>query len=132
MFFLVTTKVALQSGIENSFFPVLSVKQICWFSFISKSPLNRNSRLFLAAWLLALLYLLPDPQQLFVVVLSYAGRVDPHTDMLETPVLMEHCLDSPGIFKAAKVIVHVKIDAPDLRVAFQKCNQRHMGSTAQR
>lgn len=78
------------SGSENSSFPVLSVKQICWFSFISKSPLNRNSRLFLAAWLLALLYLLPDPQQLFVVVLACAGRVDAHTDMFETPVLMEH------------------------------------------
>ena len=52
--------------------------------------------------------------------------------MPETPVLMEHCLDSPGIFKAAKVIVHVEVDPPDLRVAVQKRGQRHMGSPAQR
>ena len=44
-----------------------------------------------------------DMEQLFVVVLACAGRVDPHPDMFEPLVFMEHCLDPPGIFKAAKV-----------------------------
>ena len=65
-------------------------------------------------------HFLHNMEQHFVVVLSYTGRVDAHTDMFETPVLMEHCLDPPGIFKAAKIIVHVEADATDFRVAFQK------------
>ena len=71
-------------------------------------------------------------EQHFVVVLSCTGWVDAHTDMPEPLIFMEHCLDPPGIFKAAEVIVHVEADAPDFRVSFQKCGQRHMGSAAQR
>ena len=77
-------------------------------------------------------HFLRNMEQHFVVVLSYTGRVDPHPYMFEPLIFMEHCLDPPGIFKASKVIVHVEADAPDFRVAFQKCSQRHMGSAAQR
>ena len=44
-------------------------------------------------------------EQHFVVVLPCAGWVDSHPDMSEPLIFMEHCLDPPGIFKAAKVIV---------------------------
>ena len=49
--------------------------------------------------------LFPDMLQLFVIVLSDAGRVDAHPDMLKPLILMEHGFDFPGIGKAAKIIV---------------------------
>lgn len=41
--------------------------------------------------------LFPDMLQLFVIVLSDAGRVDAHPDMLKPLILMEHGFDFPGI-----------------------------------
>ena len=69
--------------------------------------------------------------QLFVIVLSDAGRVDAHPDMLKPLILMEHGFDFPGIGKATKINVHVKRDPLYFRVAFQKCSQRYMGSASQ-
>lgn len=66
-----------------------------------KSPLNGNSRLFWAAWLLAVLHLLSGPQQFFVVILSCPRRVNADPDMLKTRILTEHGFDSSGIFKSA-------------------------------
>ncbi len=86
----------------------------------------------MAALSLAVFILRYDMEQHFVVVLPCAGRVDAYSDMFEPLIFMEHYLNLPGIFKAAEVIVHVEIDTPDFRVAFQKCGQCHMGSSAQR
>ena len=75
--------------------------------------------------------LFPDMLQLFVIVLSDAGRVAPYPNLLKALILQEHGFDFPGIGKAAKIIVHVKRDPLYFRVAFQKRGQRHMGGASQ-
>ena len=82
--------------------------------------------------MLAGLQLFPNLQQFFIVIFSHPGRVDTYPDMTETFILVEHGLDFPGIDKSGKVVVHIKGNTPDLRVAFQERSQRHMGSTSQR
>lgn len=97
-----------------------------------KSSLNGNSRLFWAALVLAGLQLFPNLQQFLIVIFSHPGKVDTYPDMTETFILVEHDLDFLGIDKSGKVVVHIKGNTPDLRVAFQERNQRRMGSTSQR
>ena len=74
--------------------------------------------------MLAGLQLLPNLQQFFIVIFSHPGRVDTYPDMTETFILVEHGLDFPGIDKSGKIVVHIKGNTPDLRVAFQDVYKR--------
>ena len=89
---------------------------------------KKKQGLFWAALVLAGLQLFPNLQQLLIVIFSHPGRVDTYPDMTETFIFVEHGLDFPGIDKSGKVVIHIKGNTPDLRVAFQKRSQRHMGS----